>query len=221
MFGCVKHREGLLRSLGEVATSKEFDLVYGGGMGALGATTVYNSFRFGAPLSIVYLLAGVSLLSVVPFFVIRRPAGRTGDAAAHIVAFASFLSPTLLLVSVNLSEDIFTFPGVGLAIYAAGLVLYFASLFHLGRNFGILPAVRGVSSRGPYAFIRHPMYLGELLEATAICVIWVSYLNLIMLGVISTLLAARILLEEKTLLKEQEYHAYMKRTPYRLIPKIW
>ena len=39
-----------------------------------------------------------------------------------------------------------------------------AAKFSLARSFGLAPANRGVKSRGAYAFLRHPMYLGYVVE---------------------------------------------------------
>ena len=48
-------------------------------------------------------------------------------------------------------------------IQAAGVALTLWALLALGRAFGIAPADRGLVRRGPYRFVRHPMYAGEWL----------------------------------------------------------
>ena len=53
---------------------------------------------------------------------------------------------------------------VGQGITSLGLLLVLWTMGTLGRSFGIAPANRGIIMNGPYRFIRHPMYLGELIS---------------------------------------------------------
>ncbi len=39
------------------------------------------------------------------------------------------------------------------------------SLRHLGRNLSVIAQARGVSERGPYRLVRHPLYLGEIVSS--------------------------------------------------------
>ena len=49
-----------------------------------------------------------------------------------------------------------------------GYAMIFWSLLSLGGRFGIAPADRGLVVRGPYRWVRHPMYLGELVLRAAL-----------------------------------------------------
>src|SRR5512133_1092983 len=49
-----------------------------------------------------------------------------------------------------------------------GYALIFWSLLSIGKCFGIAPADRGLIMRGPYRWVRHPMYLGELVLRAAL-----------------------------------------------------
>ena len=50
---------------------------------------------------------------------------------------------------------------------AVGLVIVVLGKMTLGRSFGIVPANRGVVVRGPYNFVRHPIYAGYLITHAA------------------------------------------------------
>src|SRR5439155_23992465 len=48
-------------------------------------------------------------------------------------------------------------PTLGIGIQVAGLALWTLSFFALGRSFGLVPADRGLVTRGPYRVVRHPI----------------------------------------------------------------
>ena len=94
----------------------------------------------------------------------------------------------------------------------------FVGIVDLGASFGIAPADRGLVTRGPYRYIRHPMYAGALLNTLA-AVIWnPSLWNLILMAVIVTIDILRIHLEERTVFA---YDQYAQRVRWRVIPFVW
>ncbi|HEX7364787.1 MAG TPA: isoprenylcysteine carboxylmethyltransferase family protein [Dehalococcoidia bacterium] len=79
-----------------------------------------------------------------------------------------------------------------------------------------------VISTGPYAVIRHPMYLGGSLLYLFSPIALGSWWAVIAFLPLPVLLIFRILNEEQVLAKELPgYKAYMKKVKYRLIPFIW
>ena len=99
--------------------------------------------------------------------------------------------------------------------------LSIACLLSLGRRFGVFPALRGLTTKGPYRLVRHPMYLAYMLGdmgwnlqewnfGTAV---------LVMAGWISLLY--RIRAEERILSEDAEWSSYVALVRYRLLPGFW
>ncbi|WP_322507030.1 methyltransferase family protein [Anaerolinea sp.] len=101
-----------------------------------------------------------------------------------------------------------------------GYTLILWSLMTLGTKFGIAPADRGLTSRGPYQVVRHPMYLGELVfRATLLSSSGNLGMDSLFLFVILTAIQCmRILREERWI---SGYDRYLWNTQWRLIPLIW
>ena len=79
-----------------------------------------------------------------------------------------------------------------------------------------------VISRGLYALVRHPMYLGALLLFTGMPLSLGSWSGLIVFLLFMPALAWRLFDEEKLLTKDLPgYSDYKNKVRYRLIPFVW
>jgi protein-S-isoprenylcysteine O-methyltransferase Ste14 len=79
-----------------------------------------------------------------------------------------------------------------------------------------------VISTGPYAWVRHPMYVGVIVMVIGAPLALGSYWGLLFLLLNVPVLILRILDEEKMLQQELEgYSDYMKEVRYRLVPGLW
>lgn len=79
-----------------------------------------------------------------------------------------------------------------------------------------------VISAGPYAIVRHPMYLGMILLMISTPLALGSYWAFIPSLALIPLLAARAKNEEELLMNELTgYREYMQKTRHRLFPGIW
>jgi protein-S-isoprenylcysteine O-methyltransferase Ste14 len=101
----------------------------------------------------------------------------------------------------------------------AGLVYAVWGLAYLRRSFSIIPEARRLVTGGPYAFSRHPVYLGEIVTAIGVNLAtggWLSALA-VLYFVICELLRMRW--EESVLARAfpDEYPAYAARVP-RYVP---
>ncbi len=83
-------------------------------------------------------------------------------------------------------------------------------------------AEQGVISSGPYALVRHPMYLGMSLTAVSMPIGLGSFVALPVFALMIPLFIYRLVHEERTLRRLLEgYSEYCERTRYRLVPWIW
>lgn len=95
----------------------------------------------------------------------------------------------------------------------AGNTIGVLSLVYLRRCFSIMAEVRELVARGPYRFVRHPIYLGQILSTGGLLLLTPSWLSggLFALFVVLQLLRANFE-EEKLTASLPEYKAYRQKT---------
>jgi protein-S-isoprenylcysteine O-methyltransferase Ste14 len=109
---------------------------------------------------------------------------------------------------------------VGFWVQVAGLLLWAWAFGILGRSYGIVPANRGLATRGPYAVVRHPLYTAYLVGGVGYLLQSLSVWNAAVdLAAVAWQLV-RIRAEERHL-AGPAYAAYRSRVRWRLIPGLW
>lgn len=138
------------------------------------------------------------------------------------IAVISTLVATFFFYFVSLHQGSVVAPlAVTACLQIAGITWQILSKLSLGRSFGLLPANRGVVTRGTYRFVRHPIYLGYIMNWLGFLLASFSLYNLWLLSALVFFQTLRILEEEKLLKKDAQYLEYMSRTRFRLIPGIF
>jgi len=108
----------------------------------------------------------------------------------------------------------------GLGVVALGAALAAWGVAYLGRSFGIFVAVRKVVMRGPYRFVRHPIYFGYLFMFAGVALTYFCPAVFILVAIHYALFFYRARLEEARLAEfSPEYREYMKHTGF-LFPKF-
>jgi protein-S-isoprenylcysteine O-methyltransferase Ste14 len=118
-------------------------------------------------------------------------------------------------VAVSAGGDVLVAVGLGIALLALVQNSYAAA------NVTVEPGQTTVST-GLYGFVRHPMYLGNLVMMSGVPLALGSWWGLLILIPGVCVLAARILDEEKMLEQELDgYRDYARTVRYRLFPYLW
>ena len=114
---------------------------------------------------------------------------------------------------------------VGVALYSAGGALRLWPVFVLGKRFSGLVAIQQghtLVTTGIYRVIRHPSYLGLLINMVGWSLAFRSGVGLLLTALVIAPLIARINAEERLLQSHfgAEYDAFRSRT-WRLIPGLY
>ena len=129
---------------------------------------------------------------------------------ASLLPFALLLSPLAALVIVNR----FLLYGIlWWMTIATGLTVW--GMWTLRCAFSITVEARTLVTDGPYRFVRHPVYLGEMLTAAGVAVLRLSPLNVLIFVLIVALQLMRSRWEEAKLARNfPEYRDFAARSPW-------
>ena len=165
---------------------------------------VFNGEGWAFPLLFHSILAVILLL-------IHRKSTSTTNLWKKLIAWISAFLPLGMRISGEVSPAI-----QGLSVL--GVVFSLWGLISLGRSFDIGPADRGLVQEGPYRFLRHPIYTGELFSVAVVALAEMTLWNGLILLVLVITLIARIIWEERII---NGYPVYANKVRNRLVPGIW
>jgi len=186
---------------------------------------MYLSLLF---IPMVFVIA--YLLKKDPELLARRMRTREKEGAQKLIVKLSYI-PFLLAFLIPGFDKRFGWSNVapGISI-AAGIcvLLGYGMVFLVFREnryaSRVIEVEQGqtVISSGPYAMVRHPMYLGALLMYILSPLALGSHWAMIPAVLFVPIIVARIRNEERVLVKNLKgYQGYMQETRYRLIPGLW
>lgn len=185
-------------------------LAHGGPHGAVGALQLFGAVLTCAFYALViwcYLRRGAA---------IATSRSVTAHTAAVVATWTPFVYPMLRGTSPGAGQQ-----GVSDLLLIAGMTWSVWSLRFLGRNISVLAQARDLADRGPYRWVRHPLYTGEIVaslglvlaaNSVAAAAVWLGTCGL---------QAYRAFREEQVLLQALPgYRAYRGRTA-ALLPGIF
>jgi protein-S-isoprenylcysteine O-methyltransferase Ste14 len=109
--------------------------------------------------------------------------------------------------------------GLGYTLFSWGMIsnAHFATVVRVQGDRG-----HTVCNAGPYRFVRHPGYIGGMIQSLALPLMLGSLWAFIPGVLAALLLIVRTALEDRTLREELPgYAEYTQRVRYRLLPGIW
>jgi len=199
---------GLRRALGDCVLAVSFLL-------AMLPAGRELSFTLAGAANIVWLI-GAAVMAVMSFarFAPRSATVnlRTIAASGAMLILPCFMRP--------IDRSTGALATVGLVFELIGVILTQVARVYMGRSFGILPANRGIVSKGPFRWVRHPIYFGWLILSIGYAMSYANPRNTILIVATLPFMVWRIDQEEAHLSADPEYRGYMVHVRYRLLPGV-
>jgi protein-S-isoprenylcysteine O-methyltransferase Ste14 len=167
----------------------------------------------------IYVLQHAVVLAIA---LTRRPPKAVDHSLSASIAVAvAYSYPYAQLIYLRWMPGHEVWPTVGFILVTLAAVLSLASLLALRRLFGIRPALRGLMTKGPYAAVRHPMYLAYMVGDIGYNLQEWNFgtAAIVMLGWVA--LIHRIHAEEQMLSEDEHWARYVCSVRYRLLPGLW
>src|SRR6201987_936488 len=137
-----------------------------------------------------------------------EPHSRARDPLAYIACAVAIGAVVAMAGPTQRTSPALLAVGDGVAV--SGCLWSLVSVLALGRCFGVLPEARGLVQRGPYRFIRHPVYLGEMTAVAGLTLAAPVPRNVALLVVMVAAQMIRARFEERALRDAfPEYASYM------------
>src|SRR6266849_3697557 len=175
-----------------------------------------HTSRYNLHAADIIWMTGAALMGI--FSLVRIPPKTVTVTANSIAATAGMMIlPTLIkpgLASVGLLNQ------AGMALELIGVIFTQLARVYLGRSFGLLPANRGIVSKGPFRLKRHPIYVGWFVLTLGYAFIYPRPRNFVVIVAALLFMMWRIVQEEDLLGLDSEYRTYCEKVRYRLIPWV-
>ena len=175
-----------------------------------------HTSRYNLHAADIIWMTGAALMGI--FSLVRIPPKTVTVTANSIAATAGMMIlPTLIkpgLASVGLLNQ------AGMALELIGVIFTQLARVYLGRSFGLLPANRGIVSKGPFRLMRHPIYVGWFVLTLGYAFIYPRPRNFVVIVAALLFMMWRIVQEEDLLGLDSEYRTYCEKVRYRLIPWV-
>jgi protein-S-isoprenylcysteine O-methyltransferase Ste14 len=201
--------------------------------GTAGTLAYWQGWAFIIVFTVFTNIIGVYLALRDPALLERRmnvgPGAETRPAQKILISLALGGFVALFVVSVldyrfEWSRMSASISILGDALVASGLLVDLRVFQENSFGASTIQKMQGqkVISTGPYALVRHPMYVGVLIMVIGVPLALGSYWGLIFMALNVPILMLRIVDEEAMLMQELDGYAnYVHRVRYRLVPGVW
>ncbi len=165
------------------------------------------------------LLVLSEFLGVLLIVIRRRSASLSSHPIDWALSFSAVSAP--LLLTTPAAANAFIPETLVTTLMLMGLLLQISGKLALGRSFGLVPANRGVKTRGLYRVVRHPIYAGYTLTHIGFLLGFPSLQNALLYAGIFAIEVTRLMREEAVLKRDPAYVDYVARVRYRLLPGVF
>lgn len=170
----------------------------------------------GSRVSVILFLGLMAILFIVRDEPIRKAAG----IAPRLAAIAGTFLMSALTFFPRADLDLPQLIGATLLVLIGTSLSAFV-LFRLGRSFSLMAEARRLVTTGPYAIVRHPLYLAEEIAIVGTLLQFLSPYTILVFAIHLGIQIQRMNNEEKVLqLAFPDYAQYQARTS-RLIPGLY
>jgi protein-S-isoprenylcysteine O-methyltransferase Ste14 len=159
---------------------------------------------------------GANIMGV--FSLIRLPSRVVVISVRSIAATAGMLVLPCMMRPTTPSVGSFALYGIARELIGATATQ--VARIYMGQHFGLLPANRGILTRGAFALVRHPSYMGWLTMCAGYFMTFPSARNAVLIAVALPFMMWRIEQEEILLTEDPKFVAYRNRVRYRLVPGL-
>ena len=109
---------------------------------------------------------------------------------------------------------------ISLLLIIGGSAFALCAVLVLGRSISLMPEARRLITWGPYAVVRHPLYVGEMIATAGLAMQFLMPWALLILGLSCLFQFERVRNEERLLLQAcSRYRDYMANTA-RFLPGV-
>jgi len=158
----------------------------------------------------------VALLAILPVFRLRSSA-KSDRILPRLVALLTVCLPPIFMLFDRAPDDL-AFNSISVVLSVTANVFSTVTVSFLGRSLSVMPEARQLVTSGPYAIVRHPLYLCEILGVIAMLLQYRSLSATALFSLIVALQVARALWEDAVLVRAfPNFAAYRLHTPF-LIP---
>ncbi|MGZ4615854.1 MAG: methyltransferase family protein [Actinomycetes bacterium] len=173
-----------------------------------------------AILTTSLLVLAFNVMVIVAYLRRGRASATTRSQAARLTAVVAtcvpialpLLSSTRPGVSDNLVAGAVVVVGMGWSVW---------SLRTLGTNLSVVAQARGLVTTGPYAWVMHPLYVGEIVATFGIALRSRTVIGFLVLALLVLLQAYRAVAEERLLSEALPGYAAYRAGTARLLPGVF
>ena len=167
----------------------------------------------------IYVLQHLLILGIA----LTRPWAIAWDYSfsSNLAVGIAYLYPYAQVIYLRWAPGYEAWPAAGLVLVALAAGLSLVSILFLRRFFGVRPALRGLMTRGPYRFVRHPIYLSYIIGDIGYNLQEWNLVTVLLVLIGWGSLVYRMRAEELVMSQHSEWPAYVASVRYRIFPGIW